>query len=137
MMRDIKDYAHYYIGQPCLNTWFPADHDAYNAGWVLVGFNETSIKPFGLENETDSTWTDSIKPILRRLEDMTEEERQVVHNMGKLYMNHKDHTLPSYSLSKMWAANQTHYLLKQGFDLFGLIDAGLAVDAKTLNQQLK
>lgn len=26
-----------------------------------------------------------------------------------------------------------HYLLKQGFDLFGLIDAGLAIDSKTLN----
>lgn len=26
----------------------------------------------------------------------------------------------------------THYLLKQGFDLFGLIDAGLAIDAKTI-----
>lgn len=25
-----------------------------------------------------------------------------------------------------------HYLLKQGFDLFGLIDAGLAIDAKTI-----
>lgn len=27
-----------------------------------------------------------------------------------------------------------HYLLKQGFDLFGLIDAGLAIDAKTINK---
>lgn len=34
-------------------------------------------------------------------------------------------------------ANQhhiTHYLLRQGFDLFGLIDAGLAIDAKTVKQ---
>lgn len=27
-----------------------------------------------------------------------------------------------------------HYLLRQGFDLFGLIPAGLAIDAKTVNQ---
>lgn len=28
----------------------------------------------------------------------------------------------------------THYLLKQGFDLFGLIDAGVAIDSNTIKE---
>lgn len=70
----LQDYAPYYIGCPCLNTWFPADHDCYNAGWKLRGFHSTSVKPYRLENDTDFTWRDSVKLVLRRLEDMTEEE---------------------------------------------------------------
>jgi hypothetical protein len=31
-------------------------------------------------------------------------------------------------------AAQFHYLLSKGFDLFGLIPAGLAIDATTVNQ---
>lgn len=30
----------------------------------------------------------------------------------------------------------THYLLKQGFDLYGLIESGQAIDQKTLNEKL-
>lgn len=93
-----------------------------------------------------------IKPILRKLESLTEE--QVKHLIGwdKLQELYVD---VSYELSKKWIAvnysidagdegvyNQRyvvdfnvftpthfHYLLRQHFDLFGLIDAGLAVDA--------
>lgn len=33
---------------------------------------------------------------------------------------------------RSWSAEQFHYLLRQHFDLFWLIDAGLAVDIKTI-----
>lgn len=78
----LQDYAQYYIGAPCLNTWFAPDHDAYDAGWKLTGFQSTSVRPFGLENETDKTWTESIMPLLRRLEDMTEEEAIAIATMA-------------------------------------------------------
>lgn len=177
---NLRDYAPYYIGTPCYNTWFPPDHDEYNAGWVLKGFRTTSEKCYMLESELDITWTDSIKPILRRLEDMTEEEAIAVHReatktpflpadkdeydvtyikskgdvcaiqvvdlrMPKMYTNintegdvliyvHETNEEPKICER---VANQhriTHYLIQQCFDLFGLIDAGLGIDAKTVKR---
>lgn len=74
---DFKDYAGYYIGCRCFNTWFPEDHEEYDRDWILRGVcnNVTSYyKSFLLENDDDFTWTDSIKPILRKLEDITDDE---------------------------------------------------------------
>lgn len=171
---NIKDYAHYYIGQPCFNTWFPADHEAYNAGWKLTGIQSTSVRPFGLENETDKTWTESIMLVLRRLEDMMEEEAITI---ARLCFFDRDKGYPDsdfkarkvgigsekpstyevridndwydevikigFITGNIWRCNGSiehlhnqsqvfHYRIKQGFDLFGLIPAGLAIDIKTL-----
>jgi len=115
----LQDYIHYYIGVECLNTWFTPDHECYKEGWKLEGYRTTSQKCYFLENETDNTWTDSIKPILRRLISLTEDERADLH-IGTCF------DFGSYR------PDQFNYLLKKHFDLFGLIDAGLAIDA---NQQ--
>lgn len=176
----LKDYAPYYIGTPCYNTWFPPDHDTYDAGWVLKGFRTTSEKCYMLESELDITWTDSIKPILRRLEDMTEEEAiqliqimvpdemedkpadeeyilNLFHNDGGNLVNNDVAIGAEYNVrcydgqvtikkcGTICAYDETgdeqelvnaprayHYLLSRGFDLFGLISAGLAIDAKTI-----
>jgi triacylglycerol esterase/lipase EstA (alpha/beta hydrolase family) len=68
---ELKDYIQYYIGCRCVNSWFPEDHDMYNANWVLEAYCSKDIKPYKLDNENTFTWTDSIKPILRKLEDMS------------------------------------------------------------------
>ena len=98
-----------------------------------------------------------VKPILRRLEGMSYAEAdglaKLQHDESRhsqidvLYIK-KDHI--HYIDGTMWQgdgvselneyfvyfnqlqANQFHYLLQQQFDLFGLIDAGLAVDVKTM-----
>jgi hypothetical protein len=140
---NLQDYAQYYIGARCLNTWFPAGHGLHNAEWILQGFHATSVKPYKLENKVDMVFTDSIKLVLRRLEDMTEGEAIdfLKHAItGGEYIAHNEYAV-------IWQSNGSrsdiyylfcppsgfHYLLQQGFDLFGLIEAGLAVDAKTLN----
>lgn len=69
-----------------------------------------------------------VKPILRRLEDMTEEEAIECGVSGAWCDLEFDGT---------WRSNQFTTkafigLLSKSFDLFGLIDAGLAIDAKTL-----
>lgn len=83
-----------------------------------------------------------IKLVLRRLADMTDAEaidflKYAVP--GAEYIDHNEYAV-------IWKSQGSradtaflfgppagfHYLLKQGFDIFGLIPAGLAIDAKTL-----
>lgn len=59
----LQHYAPYYIDCKCINTWFPPNHEAHNAGWELMGFRQNNTKCYLLHNETDETWTDSIKLI--------------------------------------------------------------------------
>lgn len=141
----LQDYAPYYIGSPCLNTWFPADHDCYNAGWKLIGIETTSFKPYILESDTESTRADLIKLVLRSLEDMTKGEAidfMTSVKPGAQYIDHNKYAVLFKSQGSMGDISFTHgppagfhYLLQQGFDLFGLIPAGLAVDAKTIQPQ--
>jgi hypothetical protein len=179
----LQDYINYYIGCKCFNSWFPEDHPTYNASWVLRGIRSTYEKRYFLDNTEDETWTDSIKPILHRLEDMTEDEMiGLLQSMLPADMEDKP-TPDDYSLEMFYnddglmvdgdisvGANYScrcyegqigvkkcgsiilfdeerdvtrdqltntpmafHYLLSRHFDLFNLIDAGLAVDEKTVN----
>jgi hypothetical protein len=145
MEKKLLDYAAYYIGCPCVNTWFPEDHDCYNAGWKLDGVRLSSIKPYILENATDTTSTNSIKFILRKLESITEVEAKEMQNellpgWGQKYPTHWHHEeMLSFitgsmrpTLTPSGAFNCTHYLLNRYFDLYNLIESGLAIDAATL-----
>lgn len=70
-----------------------------------------------------------VKPILRRLEDMTEEEAWEYSDAVGYRYNRAGHTD-----TIQHEAAGTAYLLSKSFDLFGLIDSGLAIDSKTLKQ---
>lgn len=72
-----------------------------------------------------------IKPILRRLEDMTEEENVEIFGSDV-------HWYKPFDSTDACDVQQWQKLLQKSFDLFGLIDAGLAIDAKTIpNECLK
>jgi hypothetical protein len=60
----------------------------------------------------------NVKPILKRTTNMTDAEVK-----GMSFKQYPDFE------NKMFTPEQTIYLLKNGFDLFGLIDAGLAIEA--------
>ena len=127
--KKLQDYIHFYIGCKCVITWFPDSHEQYSRDWQLVAFRLNTPKPYCLENEEDSIWTDSIKPILRHLEDITNEEceeynriRQTMFSLNKIQDQMKTD------------AALTNYLLKQGLDVFDLIHHSLAIDAKTIIQ---
>lgn len=162
----LQDYAHYYIGAPCFNTWFTPDHNAYNAGWKLSGIRIDSEKCFMLENDTDTTWTDSIMPKLRRLEDLTREDMKPIYahifgrpfpDSGRIVWFDKEGRASAKRYVMMSGVDRVgiemtgyiwadcdlshekfnphfigHYLLSKGFDLFGLIPEGLAIDIKTI-----
>jgi hypothetical protein len=100
---------------------------------------------------------DAIKPILRPLSSMTEEEAVEVCKFATEAKRHKSIDILSIDVKRgyihymdgsMWSGDgvqeyndlevhfnricpeQFHYLLSRGFDLFGLIPADLAINAK-------
>ena len=139
--KKLQDYIPYYIGCRCLNTWFPDGHEMYNNNWILNSIDITSPKPFRLDNQDDTTWTDSIKPILRRLESITDEECWEMDEIDTIWVKNTSHEYKSNRLylykEKCIKFNNIspgifNYLLKKHFDLFGLIDSKLAIDSATL-----
>lgn len=151
MSKDIRDYIHFYLGCEFANSWFPEYHKEFSRGWKLTAIDYSNPRPFRLEETEDYTWTDSVKPILRKLESMTPEDiagLAIAYGMKDFVVtkaNCEGHIIQMEYLKNgesqtdfiHWYvyqlnANVFHYLISQGFDLFGLIDAGLAIDKSTL-----
>lgn len=116
----LQDYAHYYIGCRCFNTWFPESHPEYNNNWILCGYNKAAGKPYHLENKEEETRTNSAKLILHRIEDCPFE-------IGEMRLIRDSIT---YRILKYAAV--TKYLTDKHIDVFGLIKSGLAIDYKTI-----
>lgn len=102
-MKDIKDYLPYYLG---------CDYWTNNSQGNLNAKTLPDVIDMCKRNK-------GVQLHLRRLSDMTEEEKARVGYSAMI----KDDII--------WTPEKVHYLLKQGFDLFGLIDEGAAIDAKT------
>lgn len=127
--REIKDYLHLYLGCECQTDegkigWFSGfdvcERD-YSITMITVRFSDKSDDWTVLN---DNEECDRIKLILRPLSDMTEEEDQIElpkHNRGEFIDMH-------------WYPEGYVWLLSKGFDLFGLIDEGLAINKTTLSQ---
>ena len=128
----LHDYALYYIGCKCINTWFHPNHEAHNAGWELIGFKQNNTKCYLLQNETDETWTDSIKIILRHLSDMTKEEENELEKIKGTRLIPRPY--PGVEI-KFDTPDTFHWMIKKQFDLFSLIENSLAVDSKTFKQK--
>jgi hypothetical protein len=149
-MIQLKDVIQYYIGQRCVHAWYNEWHEQYDRAWVLTSIDYSTPNHYRIENpEDDFTWTDSIKLILRKLEDMTGDEYRTIKDQLSIdVVGAVRSGLLFYSDKKPWVLvleNRLHtntllfndglILLKQGFDLFGCIDRGEAVDQKTLKQK--
>lgn len=189
-MIQLKEVIHYYIGQRCVHSWYTEGHEQYDRAWVLTSIDYSTPNHYRIENpDDDFTWTDSIKPILRKLSDMTDEEilhcgkllcaipnsnndfsfeikrhhntvganySSVFYTSGQYFSIWNEKNKPDSighieigwfsdkvdrrKTKELWKVGGchmlTHYLLKQGFDLFGLIDSKQAIDQKTLNQKV-
>lgn len=128
MKTELKDIMHFYIG--C-----EVEIEIYGKlrNCLLDGINKDYyflIIPGDKAATSYFKGKYSIKPILRPLSDMTDKEAADIFNMDDwLFINqkkgitHLDFALPPQTFI---------YLLKQGFDLFGLIESGQAIDATTL-----
>jgi hypothetical protein len=118
-MKDIKDYLHLYIGCDVV--------DEYGGNKVgkLVGI--TPKHGIILHKTEWKLEFHEFKPILRQLNDMTEEEkveRKRLMNSGTDGVHVVVISVDSFESMR--------YLLSIGMDLFGLIPEGLAIDSKTL-----
>jgi hypothetical protein len=112
MEKKLSDYLHYYLYG---KIW-----EAGVSTCTLIGIGD-SYYTIKTKQGTLLTLSNraNIKLVLRRLEDITDEEK-------------KEQAIGSCWDFSCYRTDQFHSLLKQGFDLFGLIDAGLAVDAKKI-----
>lgn len=141
MKKDIKNYLHLYYDCDCL-----CERQDGNEGW-RCNLTDEQIQ----ENYSGHL---DIKLILRPLTDILNTEAHEVYKMyfekemaldfsgdtGSAYFNPKqvrikaEHAIRIFNGEDyetgdfMKVISLVPYLLKQGFDLFGLIDAGLALD---------
>jgi len=127
----LQDYIHYYIGCPCI--YYMADDDP--EGYHMPLDYDIIKRWLADQDETD------IKLILRKLEDMTEDDWRKVTSETKL--SHDTISMESLKDSFIHGGFDDRYhwtvvnhslisLRKIGVDVDGLIDAGLALDAKTI-----
>jgi hypothetical protein len=123
-MTQLKDVIHFYLGCRVV-------HPALKNNRVLTAVWMQSLLDKGID----------VKLILRRLSDMTEEECEeygMMYEQGKYDSQSLEFDckigLSAYYIGTKNAAERIRALLKAGFDLFGLIESGQAIDAKTLQQ---
>lgn len=165
---NIKDYIHYYLGQPC--------YDAQGRRAVLIGLNLHAIEcPYKVCYGNTEQPSSGIKPLLRRISSMSDSdllhlasiysgadriarengvasnwfyfhcgfkksnggevvERLVISENGEAWYEHyfDGKRKGANGRNVIRQAEAFHYLLSLGIDLFGLLDAGLAVDAETI-----
>jgi hypothetical protein len=136
----LEDYIHYYIG---CNMMYSSHH-------------EPQTETYKLTYDTIQGAIEFLdRPILRKIEDITDEEIRELINYekwesiydGVKYTKTKsgidiDYVIDAgdgggYSQSHhvsfiLLTPQQVVFFTKKGFDMFNLINAGLAIDAKTL-----
>ncbi len=142
MKKELKDYLHLYLGCDCQTP----DGIGKLIGRVATSFDIATIrfddwkklKPISGANRKDFGKSNNyeiadIKPILRRLDSMTEDEEKALYKAAGN---------PEYAWQKRrikqclpGRPEGWRHLLSKGFDLFGLIEEGLAIDAATLNHE--
>jgi len=153
--KDIKDYISLYIGQPImveqdgkgtnLGLYFP---DVWTAEGNTEpnGVNVLSILPD--KHKVYAMNFNQVKLILRPLSDMQDDELKTIARISNIDFKERslDHALAlenikangikaikfDENLKPIEVFEITRYLLSRGFDLFGLIEAGIAIDKTTI-----
>lgn len=115
---NIKDYLHLYLG---CEVQVQSESEKGKIK-ILACVEPVSNKAWTESGNTH--YIDLIKPILRPLSDMTEEEKRE----ADLVRGNGD-GCDNYAVPE---AYEFKYLLSKHFDLFGLIEAGLAIDKTTI-----
>jgi hypothetical protein len=138
-MKNIKDYLHLYLGckaQVVKGRYtgvVGAIRGVDSNGSLMLAECNINFRPTEdwIENDRDFK-VGEVQPILRHLNDITEEEfNEMFHHMdGGIELSFKiDGNVKKFDITP----SQIAYLLSRSVDLFGLIEAGLAID-KTINQ---
>lgn len=127
-MKSLFQFIHYYIGVPCAVVITVKGFEESYYG-IIQGFDIISNEVL-VEAGENSEWVELlfVKPILHRLSDMTNEIAIAGgwHHGSKHFKEYLEHRNGAIF------PEDTDFLLKNGFDLFELIEAGLANDAEVL-----
>lgn len=134
MGKNIKDYLHLYKGCTIrrynkylghLDGKLCGFKDGFNENYILVNHGMSIVRV---------AWNEDFKPILRPLSDMTVDEKYEFNNIDDCIVDYDGDILSdnhSYiSLNKYVPA--INWLRFKHFDVDGLIESGLAIDATTL-----
>lgn len=140
MKTELKDIISFYIGCECIYDW------GREPNVELKGKITPKIIESIYYNDGEVRW---VKPLLRPLSDMTEEEAIEVtkpiviygYTEGRSYETYRNsfgQIVVSWGISHLeryvpqseqhYTTEQFIYLIKQGFDIFGLIESNQAVD---------
>lgn len=122
-MKDINDYLHLYLGCECQFGYIDrigrlAGIDE-RYGWQIF-YPGNQIVPYRFVRP------ELIKLLLRPLSDMTEEEFDYMFFKQPGYVSIESKVVADKRFDI--SPHQVAFLLSKGFDLFGLIDARLAID---------
>lgn len=147
MTKDIKDYLHIHLGcQICTGTGnvtlIAVQKETASTVFRVIVLNGNQIH--------EIEWNNDCRLALRPLSDMTEEEARVIlpdmptenkliewgyyneYSEGNVFYQYlkkaEDERLISILEDSLGVPEHWLSLLSKGFDLFGLIDAGLAID---------
>lgn len=153
MKKNIKEYLHLYLGCEVMGILLDEPRKGYltgihgEYGAEIQFFNEDGVN---VSEEPEYNEYQQVKPILRPLSDMTEEEAfwlcDYFGGYGDLpgqrkyetYQSAFDKMVVSWGTTmrekwipadcEVWKPEQTKYLLSKSFDLFDFIKEGLAID---------
>jgi hypothetical protein len=125
MKKELKDYLHLYLGCEV----FIESYSFMNGNKrekLIDKLTEVGING-RIDCEKYTPPDGDVKLVLRPLSDMTEEEKTEMMQQKHKYDtgNSMSHTITDHAYRVHWAINKH-------FDLFGLIEAGLAIDKATL-----
>ena len=131
MEKKIEDYLHLYLGSEA--TVCAGDIDIDGIGLLVKIDTNYGQKTAIVEKGKfcSEVGVEFIKPILRPLSDITKKEKkEMVDTQEKLVIHGYDKPV-----NLLVDSGETfRYLLSKGFDLFGLIEAGLAIDKTKLDK---
>jgi hypothetical protein len=119
--KNIKDYLHLYLG---------CEIQSLSGGTMIYTLTGIGRKQALFSDRYgNEMWLaeNDYKPILRPLSSMTEDEKQE-YEATRVFVR----ATPVHQIGNMqWTPETFKYLLSKHFDLFGLIEAGLAIDKTT------
>lgn len=127
MEKNIKDYLHLYIGCEVSTPDGFRKMLCYNNYFDLV-YVETNPETIAPSKAYYTYHINEVKPVLRTLSNMNDEEDKECSNImfGEFASKVVRKNIIHYEGEKI------KYLLSKHFDLFNLIEAGLAIDKTTL-----
>jgi len=132
-MKALKDYIHFYLRQECQTPTRVYNDEIPGKPYKLRGqildidlvIDQAGVHlPGNPITDLNNYAFSELKLILRPLSSITiEEAKEVNIEMGQILLAQ----IPKDAGLKFFTANQFQWFLSKGFDLFGLIEEGLAI----------